>query len=125
MPFTPGLWRHRTRRTTFALCVDDFGVKYFSRTEAMHLINALHANYQLTIDWTGNLYCGLTLDWHYDDGYVDISMPGYVDYALKKIQSPKTSLTATRSTCLDRTRLRLSYPTETDTRMQCKRPRPH
>jgi hypothetical protein len=61
MPFTPGLWKHRTKRTTFVLCVDDFGIKYFSKTDAQHLIDALQADYDLTIDWTGSLYCGLTL----------------------------------------------------------------
>jgi hypothetical protein len=40
MSFTPGLWRHKTKRTTFVLCVDDFGVKYFSKDDANHLINA-------------------------------------------------------------------------------------
>jgi hypothetical protein len=62
MPFTPGMWRHHTKRTTFAFCVDDFGVNYFSKNDAMYLINALQANYLLTIDWKGNLYCGLALD---------------------------------------------------------------
>ena len=28
---TLGMWEHKTRRTKFCLCVDDFGVKYFSR----------------------------------------------------------------------------------------------
>ena len=28
IPFTNGLFRHKTRKTVFALCVDDFGVKY-------------------------------------------------------------------------------------------------
>jgi hypothetical protein len=88
MPFTPGLWRHRTKRTTFVLCVDDFGVKYFSKDDAQHLIDALEADYQLTTDWTGSLYCGLTLDWHYDKGYVDVSMPGYVPRALKRFAHP-------------------------------------
>ena len=88
MPFTPGLWRHRTKRTTFALCIEDFGVKYFSKLDADHLINAVKAHYNLTIDWSGNLYCGLSLDWHYDEGYVDVSMPGYVDRALKKFNHP-------------------------------------
>jgi hypothetical protein len=78
MPFTPGLWRHRTKRTTFALCVDDFGVKCFSKADAQHLVDALKANYKLTIDWAGALYCGLTLDWHHDKGHVDIFMPGHV-----------------------------------------------
>jgi hypothetical protein len=67
MPFTSGLWRHRTKRTTFALCVDDFGVKYFSKVDAMHLIETVKAHYDLTIDWDGKLYCGLALDWHYDE----------------------------------------------------------
>ena len=88
MPFTPGFGRHRTKRTTFALCVDNFGVKYFSTADATHLINAVRVHYDLTIDWTGILYCGLTLNWHYHKGYVDISMPGYVTRALKKFNHP-------------------------------------
>jgi hypothetical protein len=72
------------RRTTFVLCVDDFGVKYFSKADAQHLIDAIQTHYDLTIGWQGTFYCGLTLDWHYVAGYVDVSMPGYVDRALKK-----------------------------------------
>jgi hypothetical protein len=33
----PGLWKHETRRTTFTLVVDDFGVQYFSKEDANHL----------------------------------------------------------------------------------------
>ena len=44
MPHSTGLWQHHTLKTTFALCVDDFGVKYFSKTDAYHLINALQQN---------------------------------------------------------------------------------
>lgn len=70
MAFTPGLWCHRTKRTAFVLCVDDFGVKYFSELDSLHFINAVKAPmYDLTIDWLGTLYCGLDLDWHYDKGY--------------------------------------------------------
>jgi hypothetical protein len=83
-PFTPGLWRHHTKRTTFVLCVDDFGVKCFSQPHAQHLIDAIKAHYELTIDWSGLLYCDLTLDWHYNQGCVDVSMPGYVNRALTK-----------------------------------------
>ena len=50
MPFTPGLWEHKTKRTTFVLCVNDFGVKYFSKDDALHLINVLQDHYALTID---------------------------------------------------------------------------
>jgi hypothetical protein len=63
MPFTPGLWRHCIKCTTFALCVDDFGVKCFSKANAQHLIDALDAHYKLTINGDGALCCGLTLDW--------------------------------------------------------------
>jgi hypothetical protein len=50
MPFTPGLWRqHRIKRTTF-LCVDDFGVKYSMKADAMHLIDTIQAHYELTMD---------------------------------------------------------------------------
>jgi hypothetical protein len=91
LPFTRGLWRHTTKPTTFVLCVDDFGVKYFSKPGAQPLIGAITAHYELTIDWSGALYCGLTLDWHYDNGYVDISMPDYVDRALKKFNYPPPS----------------------------------
>ena len=67
MTLTPaGLWRHRMKRTTFTLCFDNFGVKYFSIADATHLIETIKAHYDLTIDWTRKLYCGLALDWHYE-----------------------------------------------------------
>jgi hypothetical protein len=84
--FTPGLWHHDTRRTTFTLAVDDFGIKYFSKADADHLFSALHDKYALTKDWTGESYLGLTLKWNYPAGYVDISMPDYVSKALAKFQ---------------------------------------
>ena len=82
MKHTAGLWRHETRQTTFALCVDDFGIKYFSMDDANHLLAALRTKYEITVDWTGKLYCGLHLEWNYAEGYVDVSMPGYVHRAL-------------------------------------------
>ena len=84
MKHTPGFWRHTTRRTTFTLCVDDFGVKYFNEDDANHLINAVKDHYEVTTDWKGQLYIGMDLDWHYDKGYVDASMNGYARRALDK-----------------------------------------
>ncbi len=49
-PFMLGLWCHHTKRTTFVLCVDDFGVKYFSQPNAQHLIDAIKAHYEHTIN---------------------------------------------------------------------------
>jgi hypothetical protein len=87
-PRTPGLWRHKTSNLTFSLVVDDFGVKYTNKADAEHLVQTLAALYTVSTDWTGTLYCGLTIDWNYADRHVDISMPGYVEAALHKFQHP-------------------------------------
>jgi hypothetical protein len=71
-----------------ALCVDDFGVRYFSVPDALHLINAVKSNYNLAIHWSGPLYCDLILNCHYDEGYAHVSMPGYIDRALTKFAYP-------------------------------------
>jgi hypothetical protein len=56
---TPGLWKHDSRPLTFTLVVDDFGVKYESKEDADASIKS---TYKLTEDWTGNLYCDISLD---------------------------------------------------------------
>ena len=61
IPNTIGLWKHATRRTTFCLCVGDFGVKYFSKEDADHLLTALGQKYTYTVDWTGQHFCGLRI----------------------------------------------------------------
>ena len=80
----PGLWRYVTRLVQFTLVIDSFGVKYVGRENAEHLIDSIKkSDYKMAKDWTGSLYCGITLDWHYEEGYVDISMPGYIkEYSL-------------------------------------------
>ena len=83
-PNTPGLFTHTERPVTFSLVVDDFGIKYISVEDAQHLISTLQLLYTITIDWTGSLYCGLTLLWDYQARTVDVSMPGYVERALVK-----------------------------------------
>ena len=83
---TNGLWKHETKRTLFALCVNDFGVKYDSLEDLQHLIGALKAHYEITIDMEGRNFCGLQLEWNYDAGYVDISMPTYVQKKLNKFR---------------------------------------
>ncbi len=71
--------RHVTCPIHFSLIVDDFGIKYVGAEHAHHLIDALQEqHYALDIDWSGTLYCGVTLTWNYALGYVDISMPNYV-----------------------------------------------
>ena len=91
MPLTNGLWRHKTRPITFSLVVDDFGIKYVNVDDVLHLKNILLQHYPVTEDWTGALYCGLTLHWNYTDRWVDLSMPGYIKALLLRFQHPSPS----------------------------------
>lgn len=84
-----GMWRHKTRKTIFCLCVDDFGIKYMNNEDLIHLLSTLQANYGVTVDKEGRNFCGLTIDWNYKQGYVDISIPGYIEKVLLKYQHPK------------------------------------
>jgi hypothetical protein len=81
---TPGLWYHKTGPITFTLVVDNFGVKYVNKDDVDHLIASIKKNYMLTEDWTGNLYCGIQLDWDYAGQTVNISMLGYIKKKLQK-----------------------------------------
>ena len=58
---TPGLWKHESRPVTFVLVIDDFGVQYVGKEHADHLAMALKARYNMTEDWAGERYCGITL----------------------------------------------------------------
>jgi hypothetical protein len=83
-----GLWTHDTRPISFALVVDDFGVNYVGREHAEHLMACIRKKYNISSDWNGSAYCGLTLDWDYKKCTVDLSMPGYINAALHKYQHP-------------------------------------
>jgi hypothetical protein len=86
--YTHGLWTHDTHPISFSLVVDDFGVKYVGQEHAEHLMSCIKKNYNISSDWNGMAYCGLTLDWDYNDRTVDLSMPGYIKAALHKYQHP-------------------------------------
>eukprot|EP00956_Cyclotella_meneghiniana_P014140 scaffold21040_cov41-Cyclotella_meneghiniana.AAC.5 len=85
----PGLWRHVTRPISFTLVVDDFGVKYVGKEHAQHLINTLKQHYKLAEDWDGDLYCGIKLDWDYENHILDISLPGYIEKVLLRFGHKK------------------------------------
>jgi len=86
--YTPGFWSHETRPISFSLVVDDFGVKYVGKEHADHLIAVLKEHYEITEDWEGTKYCGITFDWDYENREVHMSMPGYVRKALVRFQHP-------------------------------------
>jgi hypothetical protein len=83
---TPGIFRHQTRPVIFSLIVDDFGVQYIGDQHATHLKQVLEANYTISTDWSGSLYCGINLKWDYTARTCDLSMPGYVARALQRFE---------------------------------------
>ena len=54
--YTPGFYTHTTRKTTFTLVVDDFGIKYHYKHDALPLLYVLKKKYTITTDWKGALY---------------------------------------------------------------------
>lgn len=83
------MWKHKTRPCQFTLIIDNFAVEYIGKEHALHLAAALKEKYDITMDWTGALYAGITLKWDYDKRTVDLSMPGYVQTMLDKFEHPK------------------------------------
>ena len=81
---TPSLWKHEWRPISFTLVVDNFGVKYVGKEHVEHLIRCITEKYEVTKDWTGDIYCGITLKWNYEERRLDISMPGYIKKLLLK-----------------------------------------
>ena len=113
---THGLFTHETRPITFSLIVDDFGVKYVGKEHAEHLIQTLANKYKITTDWTGTLYCGITLTWDYINHSVTLSMPGYVARALQRFKhSPTRPEHAPHKSVLPQYGAPIQYATAPDT----------
>ena len=66
--------------------MDDFGLKYLIKDDAHHLITSLQKYCDITIDWSGQNFCGLDIEWNYDKQYVDISMKHFVIKTLRQLQ---------------------------------------
>ena len=86
--FTPGLWRHVWRPVTFTLVVDDFGIKFVGDQHANHLKKVLEKDYEVTVDWKGEKYVGISLKWDYDKRTLETSVPEFVSSSLHKFQHP-------------------------------------
>ena len=88
-PHTPGLWKHHTKPIQFALVVENVGIKYENKHDAQDLINALERNYEaVSVDWEGELFCGIKLEWDYQNWTVDLSMTGYITKLLQRFSHP-------------------------------------
>jgi hypothetical protein len=83
---TPCLFKHVSNSITFTLVVDDFAVKYKSEDDVKHLIATLRKVYELTEDWKGSRYLGMSITFMGSgkSRRVSLSMPGYVEAALRR-----------------------------------------
>jgi len=88
---TPLLFKHTTRAISFVLVVDDFSVKYSHHADALHLMEVLGHKYKYTVDWTGSKYLGMSVVHDKDKHEITLSMPGYVQAALKRFQVSRNS----------------------------------
>ena len=59
--FMPGLWWHLWRLVKSVLVVDDYGIKYKGLKHANHVVETLKKYYEVSIDWGGTLFCGITI----------------------------------------------------------------
>ena len=81
-----GLYKNETKPITYFLCVDEFEIKYFNKSDVIHLIKSIQNNYTATIYWIGKYFYGLNLDCKYHDVYVEVSMQGYFQKVSQKFQ---------------------------------------
>ena len=81
---TECLFQHESRNITFALVVDDFAIKYTNRADVDHLLAAIATEYSIDADWNGSFYLGMTVSFDPTPKTVSLSMPGYIDAALKR-----------------------------------------
>ena len=84
--YTPGLYLHKTRPISFTLVVDNFGVKYVNKSDALHLKKTLRDNYPMKSDWKGTRYIDINLDWDYTNRTLKTSMNGYIEIAILQFQ---------------------------------------
>ena len=66
--------------------MDDFGIKHQNKKDVEELLEILKNHCDITVDWMGSKYVGLTIDWEYNKGRVHLSMPGHIAKAIKGLK---------------------------------------
>ena len=76
----------------FFLLVDDFSIEYVVKEHALHLLNNIEQNYEITADWEGTKFAVIDLAWDYNVRHSNrtcrISMDGYITRVLLKYGHP-------------------------------------
>ena len=87
VPFTTGLWAHKTREN-FLRC-GLLWSKCYPKDDENNLLNSIKRMYAISTDWEGLNYLRLTIYWNYSKEYVDILIPEYARKALDSLQRTK------------------------------------
>ena len=59
----PGLYKYIWRLVTFTLMVNNSGVIFAGEKNVNHLKKTLKQHYDITVDWSGSKYVGVSLNW--------------------------------------------------------------
>ena len=68
---------------SFALAVDNFGMKCVGKQAPLYLIATVEKQYVISVDWSGSQHLILALEWDYAQGHVTLSILKYVLKALR------------------------------------------
>jgi hypothetical protein len=87
----PCMLKHKTRSTIGAIVVDDIGLKVRSKDDVLHLVNAIEKVWKVKVNWQGNRYVGMDLNWDYnpDNPTLEISCDQIIPDALKRFYPNK------------------------------------
>lgn len=96
-PRTPQVFRHETRNLTMSIVVDDFGVLYLKKEDVDWLLGVLGTKYELKVDWAGELYIGITLQWDYEARTCRMSMPDYIRKGVSRFLGESAATTLRHS----------------------------
>jgi hypothetical protein len=84
----PGLWTHKWQPITFSLVVTTSGLNMLARNTPSTCYRWCKKYYKCSFETEGEQYCGLTIKWDPLGKKVHLSMPSYVENALKQFQHP-------------------------------------
>ena len=71
----------------FSLVVDEVGLKYTPKNNALRLIDTVKKKYPgITIDWIGRIFLEIHLYWDYTNRTITLSMPNYINKALSRFK---------------------------------------
>ena len=88
-PHTPGPWSHHAKPIQFTLVVEFFLQKVREETGHKGYIQRPGEKYEaVSVDWNGELFCGIKLKSDYQNRTVDLSMPVYTTKLIQNYLHP-------------------------------------